>query len=175
MLPLPDPEPQHLSPCLCRALDMDTVLPRCLYIPRALKVASDFLLGLEVFEGHHLISSGTSGKESPINARDTRDAASIPESGRSPGGGNGSQLQYPCLENSMDRGAWQATAHGVSKSQLRLSAHTHTSNNTASNIQVMTPDQEPQGISGNLKPFSPSFGNSQITTDHSQGELALPP
>ena len=121
MLPLPDPEPQHLSPCLCRALDMDTVLPRCLYIPRALKVASDFLLGLEVFEGHHLISSGTSGKESPINARDTRDAASIPESGRSPGGGNGSQLQYPCLENSMDRGAWQATAHGVAKSWIGLS------------------------------------------------------
>ena len=37
----------------------------------------------------------------------------------------------------------------------------------------MTPDQEPQDISGNLKPFPPSFGNSQITTERSQGELAL--
>ena len=44
----------------------------------------------------------------------------IPRSGRSPGGGNGNQLQYSCLENSMDRGAWQATVHGVTKSQTRL-------------------------------------------------------
>jgi len=42
---------------------------------------------------------------------------SIPESGRSPGGGNGNPLQYSCLENSMDRGAWWATVHGVAKSQ----------------------------------------------------------
>ena len=39
----------------------------------------------------------------------------IPGSGRCPGGGNGSPLQYPCLENPMDRGAWQATAHGDCK------------------------------------------------------------
>ena len=41
---------------------------------------------------------------------------SIPELGRSPGGGNGHSLQYSCLENSMDRGAWWATVHGVAKS-----------------------------------------------------------
>ena len=46
-------------------------------------------------------------------AGDVRDAGSIPGSGRSPGGGNGNPLQYSCLENSMDRGAWQATVHGV--------------------------------------------------------------
>ena len=40
----------------------------------------------------------------------------IPGSGRSPGGGNGNPLQYSCLENSMDRGTWQATVHGVVKS-----------------------------------------------------------
>ena len=45
----------------------------------------------------------------------------IPELGRSPGGGNGYPLQYSCLENSMDRGAWQATVCGVSKSQTQLS------------------------------------------------------
>ena len=45
----------------------------------------------------------------------------IPGLGRSPGGGNGNPLQYSCLENSVDRGAWRATVHGVSKSQTRLS------------------------------------------------------
>ena len=52
--------------------------------------------------------SGASAKESAnqCNAEDTRDASSIPESGRSPGEGRGNLLQYSCLENSMDRGAW---------------------------------------------------------------------
>ena len=43
------------------------------------------------------------------------DTGSIPESGKSPGGGNGIPLQYSCLENPMDRGTWQATVHGVGK------------------------------------------------------------
>ena len=51
------------------------------------------------------------------NAGDTRDAGSIPGLGRSPGGGNGSPLQYSCLGNPMDRGAWQATVLEVAKSQ----------------------------------------------------------
>ena len=50
------------------------------------------------------------------NAGDLRDMGSIPGSGRSPGGGHGNPLQYSFLENSMDRGAWWATAHGVAKS-----------------------------------------------------------
>ena len=45
------------------------------------------------------------------------DMGSIPGSGRSPGGGNDNPLQYSCLENSMERGAWRVTAHGVTKSQ----------------------------------------------------------
>ena len=48
-----------------------------------------------------------------INVGDT---GSLPESGRSPGEGNGNPLQYSCLENPMDRGAWQATVHGVTES-----------------------------------------------------------
>ena len=56
-------------------------------------------------------------KNPPANAGDARDEGSIPGSGRSPGGGNGNPLQYSCLENPMDRGAWWATVHGVSKSQ----------------------------------------------------------
>ena len=52
------------------------------------------------------------------------DVGSIPGSGRSPGEGNGNPLQYSCLENSMDRGTWRASAHGVAKSQTQLSTHT---------------------------------------------------
>ena len=49
--------------------------------------------------------------------QDTGDTSSIPGLGRSPGGGNGDPLQYSCLENPMDRGAWRATVHGVVQSQ----------------------------------------------------------
>ena len=56
-------------------------------------------------------------KNLPANAGDIRDVGSIPGSGRSPGEGNGYPLQYSCLENPMDRGAWQATVHEVAKSQ----------------------------------------------------------
>ena len=67
-------------------------------------------------------------KNLPANAGDIRDAGLIPGSGRSPGGGHGSPLQYSCLENPMDRGAWRATVYGVTKSQTRLKWHsTHTS------------------------------------------------
>ena len=55
-------------------------------------------------------------KNLPANAGDPRDVSSIPESGRSHGGGNGYPLQYSCLENSMDRGAWQITVHRAAKS-----------------------------------------------------------
>ena len=58
---------------------------------------------------------GISGKESACQAGDL---GSIPGSGRCPGGGSGNPLQYPYLENPMDRGAWQATVHGVVKSQM---------------------------------------------------------
>ena len=57
-------------------------------------------------------------KNLPANARDP---GLIPVLGNSPGEGNGTPLQYPCLENSMDRGAWRATVHGVAKSQTGLS------------------------------------------------------
>ena len=60
-------------------------------------------------------------KNPPANAGDARDAGSIPGSGRSPGGGNGSQLQYSWLGNCIDTGAWRATVHGVAKSWTWLS------------------------------------------------------
>ena len=59
-------------------------------------------------------------KSPTVRAGDIRSAGSIPGSGRSPGGGYGTPLQYSCLENPMDRGAWQAAVHGVVKSRTRL-------------------------------------------------------
>jgi len=55
-------------------------------------------------------------KNPPANAGDTRDMGSTPGPGRCPGVGNGTPLEYSCLENSMGKGAWQATVHGVTKS-----------------------------------------------------------
>ena len=71
-----------------------------------------------------------SSKESVCNARDSRDLGLISGSGRSPGGRQGNPVQYSCLENSMDRGAWWAIVHRVTKSQtwlkrLSMQAHTH--------------------------------------------------
>ena len=56
-------------------------------------------------------------KNPPANAGDIRDVSLIPGLGRSPGGGHGNPLQYSYLENSMDRGGWQATVQGVAESQ----------------------------------------------------------
>ena len=68
-------------------------------------------------------------KNPPANSGGTRDSASIPGLGRSPGGGNGNLFQYSCLENPMDKGACRATVHGLAKSRIWLSpacVHTHT-------------------------------------------------
>ena len=54
-------------------------------------------------------------KTPPANAEDIRDMGLVPGSGRCPGGGHGNPLQYSCLQNPMDRGAWQVIVHRVSK------------------------------------------------------------
>ena len=56
----------------------------------------------------------------PTNAGNIKDVGLIPGFGKFPGGGHGNPLQYSCLENFMDRRAWQATVHGVARSQIRL-------------------------------------------------------
>ena len=66
------------------------------------------------------------GKASACNVGDL---GSIPGLGRSPGEGNGNPLQYSCLENPMDGGAWGATVHGVAKSRTQLSDFTHFTQN----------------------------------------------
>ena len=66
------------------------------------------------------------GSEVKVSACNAGDLGSIPGLGRSPGEGNGNPLQYSCLENPLDRGAWWATDHGVAKSWTRLSDFTFT-------------------------------------------------
>ena len=70
---------------------------------------------------------GKVAKNLPANAGDARDTVSIPRLGRFPGVGNGNPLLYSCLENSMDRGDWRATVHGIPESGLdtteQLSTH----------------------------------------------------
>ena len=94
---------------------------------------------------------GSAGKESTCSAGD---AGSVPGSGRSSGGGHGNSLQYSCLKNPMNRGAWQATVHGVAKNQTRLKPlNTHTI--------VMSPDRSYcflQTFVFSSQPLTPSSG-----------------
>ena len=91
-----------VSPCLC-------LFPSpCLSLSLNLEEYIYIYLG---FPG------GASSSESACQFRRREDESWIPESGRSPGEGNGSPLQYSCLENSMDRGAWWAIVRGIAKSQ----------------------------------------------------------
>ena len=81
-------------------------------IENQIPVLHQFTLDIGGFPG------GSDGKESACSAGDS---GLIPGPGRSPGEGNGNPLQYSCLKNLMDRGAWQAAVHGVKESQTRLS------------------------------------------------------
>ena len=76
----------------------------------------------------HLINKWHSGSEVKASACKAGDLGSVPGSGRSPGEGNSNPLQYSCLKNPMDGGAWWATVHGVAKSWTRLSDFTHSQN-----------------------------------------------
>ena len=76
-----------------------------------------------------LLSNFPGGSDGKVSVYNAGDQGSIPGLGRSPGEGNGNPLQYYCLENPMDRGAWQGTVHGVAKSRTRLSDFTFTSRN----------------------------------------------
>ena len=92
-----------------------TSLPR-VWLTLALRTSSASVLGAAVqcadFPG------GPSGKEPACQHREVRGSGSIPGLGRCFGEGNGNPLQYSCLENPMDRGAWQATVHGAAESDM---------------------------------------------------------
>ena len=74
---------------------------------------------------------GSVVKNLPANAGRTGNKSLIPGSGRAPEEGNGTPLQFSCLENSMDRGAWQATGHRVTTNQIQLSERTHRQHQTS--------------------------------------------
>ena len=90
-------------------------------------------------------------RSSACNAGHERDENLIPDLRRSPGGGNGNLLQYSCLENSMDREAWQAAVHGVTKSRIRLSDRTHTHTHRREMQWKPRPRQVPEKPNG-LRP-----------------------
>ena len=80
---------------------------------------------LQMLSSKHCSFGGRNGgSEVKTFAHNAEDLGLIPGSGRSPGEGNGNPLQYSCLENPMDRGAWWASVHGVAKSRTRLSNFT---------------------------------------------------
>ena len=118
---LPNPRDQTgiMSPALTGRFFTNYSI--CLsFILHICKIIFTIILILYGFPG------GPSGKNTPANAGGLREAYSTPGLGRSPGEGNSNLLQYSCLENSMDGGAYRATVHGVSKSQTQLITHTHT-------------------------------------------------
>ena len=102
----------HKSPFFPPLLfSLETFRVRCIYC------TIDVAFGLP---RRHMV------RNQPSNAGHARESGSILGSGRSPGGGHGNPLQCSCLENSMDRGAWQAIVHGVAKIATCLSDSAHT-------------------------------------------------
>ena len=94
-----------------------------MYVFVRISQLSHFLLVLLIFPSSSIIRDSQVllvVKNLPANAGDRRDKGSIPGSGRSPGGGHGNPLQYSCLENPKDKGAWWATVHKVAKSWIQL-------------------------------------------------------
>ena len=116
----------------------------CYYLYEAalFNISSSWVPGVK--PGHKLrpwgllawtLPGGSDGKESACNIRGS---GLIPGSGRSPGEGNGNPLQYSCLENSMDRGAWWATVHRVTKCQTGLSECMHVCACACAHVRVHT-------------------------------------
>ena len=80
------------------------------------------------------------------NIGDLRDVSAIPGWGTSPGGGHSNPLQYPCLENPVDRGAWWATVHVVTKGRGRsVTTHTHTHTHTRDWFMFQASSDETHG------------------------------
>ena len=97
-------------------------------------------------------------KNLPASAGNIRDAGSIPGSRRPPGGGHGNPFQRSCLENPMDRAAWQATVHRVTNSQTRSDlAHSTYINWTVLSRSVLSDSVRPHGLS---LPVSSVHGDS---------------
>ena len=127
---------------------------------------------INMFSGSSIndFPGGSDGKASACNAGDL---GSIPGSGRSPGEGNGNPLQYYCLENPMDRGAWQAAVYGVAKSQTRLSDFPSQSH--CINYESHFTGKETAQYWTRRAPLSQSFSRTWIKLQVLIFFLALPP
>ena len=108
---------------LCRSLEFAAFF--FFFSPGELSFLSSSVLTLVYSTKLLGLSGGSVAKNQPANVGDTRDVGSIPDCRRSFGKGNGNPPQYSCLENFMDRGAWQATVNGIAKSWTQLSEHKH--------------------------------------------------
>ena len=101
------------------------------------------------------------GSEIKVPVCNAGDLGLIPGSGRFPGEGNGTPLQYSCLENPMDRGAWWVTVHGVAKSRTRLSDFTftfiHYITDRNTDMQLFSSGKSPKDFSGFAKSSSASL------------------
>ena len=113
-------------------------------------------------------------KNPSTNAGEARDLGSIPGSGRFPGGGHANPLQYSCLENSMDRGAWQATVHRVTQSRAqvkRLSTQAPRKTGRAASPEEGT-GQHRKGVGALRGVFSPASATASLDL-HKTQSLAL--
>ena len=101
--------------------------PACQFYQEFLMKYANPCVWIPVIHPHGCLCMGFPGgsvvENPPANAGDVRDIGLIPGSGRSPGGGNGNRLQSSCLQDPMDRGAWQTTVQGVSGNQTQLKQH----------------------------------------------------
>ena len=111
-------------------------------------------------------------KNPPANIGDIRDMGCIPGVGRSPGEGNGNPLQYSYLENSMDRGAWWLTVHGVTKSWPRLSTFSYmcVTLNVGTSRHGMVAE-----VLGALKPHPASPSSAIALKNHRACRACAPP
>ena len=117
------------------------------------RMQQSLVLTLREVQGTLGFPEGTAVKNLPPNAGDSRDTVSIPGSGRSPGVGNDNPLQYSCLENPTDRGAWQPTLRKTAKSRTQPSVHkrTHTQQEGQRKVQA-----------AEIQPFDAEFTNQQM-------------
>ena len=114
---LPDPGIEPMSPVLQHWQEIS--LPT-----ESLGKPLSWLI-IEIYFSFMGFPGGAVVRNSPASAGDAKDAGSIPGSRRSRGGGNGNPLQFSCLGNPKDRGAWQTTVHGITNSQTPLSTAQH--------------------------------------------------
>ena len=120
------------SQSLLKLMSVESVMPsNYLILCRPLLLSPPIFFCSGSFIGFH------TGSDSKVSVYHAGDLGSIPGWGRSTGEGNGNPLQYFCLENPMDRGAWQATVRGVAKSRTRLSGFTFILAQMVKNLPTM--------------------------------------